>query len=52
MALKQVFGENKEGLAAIVGAVGIEPMLNAVSDAAPTLNITVEVIGDENGSSD
>ena len=52
MALKQVFGENKEGLAAIVGAVGIEPILNAVSDAAPTLNITVDVIGDENGSSD
>jgi hypothetical protein len=45
-AIKRAFGENKEALAAIMGAIGIEAALNAVSDAAPTLNITVEVIGD------
>ena len=51
-AIKQAFGENKDALAAIMGAIGIEKALNAVSDAAPTLNITVEVIDpDEEGQS-
>ncbi len=45
-AIKRAFGENKEALAVIMGALGIEAALNAVSDAAPTLNITVEAIGD------